>query len=42
MADNEIIEIRQVQEMSDFPPDVQKAAEGLSAMQAKTGGSSRQ
>ena len=29
MADNEIIEIRQVQEMSDFPPDVQKAAEGL-------------
>ncbi len=26
---NEIIEIRQVQEMSDFPPDVQKAAEGF-------------
>jgi len=24
--DNEVIEIRQVQEMSDFPPDVQKAA----------------
>jgi hypothetical protein len=24
--DNEVIEVRQVQEMSDFPPDVQKAA----------------
>ena len=33
MADNEIIEIRQVQEMEDFPPDVQKAAEGFTAMQ---------
>jgi hypothetical protein len=39
MADNEIIEIRQVQEMSDFPPDVQKAAEGFSEMQAKASGS---
>lgn len=35
MADNEIIEIRQVQGMSDFPPDVQKAAEGFDAMQAR-------
>jgi hypothetical protein len=35
MADNEIIEIRQVQEMSDFPTDVQKAAEGFEAMQAQ-------
>ena len=35
MADNEIIEIRQVQEMSDFPPEVQKAAEGFDAMQAR-------
>lgn len=26
---NEIIEIRQVQEMSDFPPDVQAAAAGF-------------
>ncbi|AMA60395.1 YciI family protein [Bradyrhizobium sp. CCGE-LA001] len=26
---NEIVEIRQVQEMSDFPPDVQQAAAGL-------------
>jgi hypothetical protein len=34
MADNEIIEIRQVQEMSDFPADVQEAAEGLSAMRS--------
>ena len=28
-SDNEIIEIRQVQEMSDFPPDVQEAAAGF-------------
>ena len=26
MGDNEIIEVRRVQEMSDFPPDVQQAA----------------
>ncbi|MFK4510174.1 YciI family protein [Bradyrhizobium daqingense] len=26
---NEIVEIRQVQEMSDFPPDVEQAAAGL-------------
>ena len=26
---NEIVEIRQVQEMADFPPDVQQAAAGL-------------
>jgi hypothetical protein len=32
-SENEIIEIRQVQEMSDFPPDIQKAAEGFEAMQ---------
>jgi uncharacterized protein YbaA (DUF1428 family) len=30
---NETIEIRQVQEMEDFPADVQKAAEGFSALQ---------
>jgi len=29
---NEIIEIRQVQEMGDFPPEVQKAAEGFAEM----------
>ncbi|WP_061025005.1 YciI family protein [Bradyrhizobium sp. CCH5-F6] len=28
-APNEIIEIRQVQEMSDFPPEVQQAAAGF-------------
>ena len=28
-SDNEVIEIRQVQEMSDFPPDVQQAASGF-------------
>jgi uncharacterized protein YndB with AHSA1/START domain len=33
-ADNETIEIRQVQEMEDFPPDVQAAASGFSEMQA--------
>jgi hypothetical protein len=29
MGDNEIIEVRQVQELAEFPPDVQKAAAGL-------------
>ena len=29
-SENEIIEIRQVQEITDFPPDVQQAAEGFS------------
>src|SRR5688572_5085906 len=33
MGDNEIIEVRQVQEMEDFPPDVQKAAAGFEQMQ---------
>ncbi|MDD5323338.1 MAG: YciI family protein [Methylococcales bacterium] len=32
-SDNEIIEIRQVQEFSDFPADVQEAAAGFSEMQ---------
>lgn len=32
---NETIEIRQVQEMEDFPEDVQKAAEGFKEMQEK-------
>lgn len=31
-GDNEVIEIRQVQEMEDFPADVQKAAEGFSEL----------
>jgi hypothetical protein len=33
---NETIEIRQVQEMTDFPPEVQKAAEGFTEMQTRT------
>jgi hypothetical protein len=33
MADNEIVEVRQVQEMTDFPEDVQKAASGFTEMQ---------
>jgi len=33
----EIIEIRQVQEMSDFPADVQEAAAGFNELQAKSG-----
>ncbi|BCP54624.1 transcription initiation protein [Kaistia sp. 32K] len=32
-GENEVIEIRQVQEMEDFPEDVQKAAAGFEAMQ---------
>jgi hypothetical protein len=35
MSDNEIIEIRQVQEFEDFPADVQQAAAGFSEMQAQ-------
>src|SRR6186713_2197606 len=31
-GENEIIEVRQVQEMSDFPPDVQQAAAGFTEM----------
>jgi hypothetical protein len=36
-GENETIEIRQVQEMEDFPPDVQKAAQGFEEMQTKAG-----
>lgn len=32
-SDNEVIEIRQVQEMSDFPPDVREAAAGFDELQ---------
>jgi hypothetical protein len=35
-SDNEIIELRQVQEFDDFPADVQKAAEGFKEMQARS------
>jgi hypothetical protein len=34
-SENEVIEIRQVQEMSDFPDDVQEAAAGFTEMQAE-------
>jgi hypothetical protein len=36
-SDNEIIEVRQVQEFSDFPADVQEAAAGFVEMQAQSG-----
>jgi hypothetical protein len=36
-SDNEVIEIRQVQELSDFPPDVRAAAESFSEIQAAVG-----
>ena len=35
-SDNEIIEVRQVQELADFPADVQKAAAGFTEMQAES------
>ena len=35
-SDNEVIEIRQVQELSDFPADVQEAAAGFSELQKRT------
>ena len=35
-GDNEVIEIRQVLELTDFPDDVQKAAAGFSEMQGRS------
>jgi hypothetical protein len=32
---NEVIEVRQVQEFADFPPDVQEAASGFEKLQKK-------
>ena len=32
-GENEVIEVRQVQELADFPPEVQRAAAGLPEMQ---------
>jgi hypothetical protein len=32
MSNNEIIEVRQIHEMSDFPDDVQQAAEGFESL----------
>lgn len=37
-SNNEVIEIRQVQEMADFPADVQEAAAGFAEMQGKAVG----
>jgi hypothetical protein len=36
-SEKEVIEIRQVQEFSDFPADVQEAAAGFREMQAQSG-----
>jgi hypothetical protein len=36
-SENEVIEVRQVQEMSDFPADVQKVAAGFPEMQPQYG-----
>jgi hypothetical protein len=36
-SENEIIEVRQVQEFEDFPADVQDAAAGFQEMQAQSG-----
>src|SRR6267378_1408084 len=35
-SENEVIEVRQVQEFTDFPADVQKAAAGFPEMQAQS------
>lgn len=40
-GENEMIEVRQVQEMSDFPPDVQEAAAGFTEMQQNAGQKSK-
>ena len=34
-ADNEIIEVRQMQEFSDFPAEIQQAAAGFSELRAQ-------
>jgi len=36
-GDKEVIEIRQVQEMADFPADVQEAAAGFQELQTRAG-----
>ena len=36
-SDNEVIEVRQVHEFSDFPADVQEAAAGFAEMQEQVG-----
>lgn len=39
-GDNEVIEIRQVQELSDFPADIQEIAGRLPDLQGRPGRSS--
>ena len=39
-SENEVIEVRQVHEFSEFPPDVQRAAAGFPEMQAGGRGAS--
>jgi len=36
-GENEVIEVRRVQEMEDFTPEIQEAAAGFAEMQAKGG-----
>ncbi len=36
-SDNEVIEVRQVRELAEFPADVQEAAAGFAEMQTKPG-----
>jgi len=36
-SENEVVEVRQVQEFADFPADVQEAAAGFPEMQARAG-----
>lgn len=36
-SENEVIEVRQVQELADFPADVQEAAAGFSELQGQSG-----
>ena len=38
MGDSEIIEVRQIQEMGDFPADVQKAAKGFEQLKNAAAG----
>jgi hypothetical protein len=37
-SENEVIEVRQVQEFEDFPADVKEAAKGFKEMQEGKGG----
>jgi hypothetical protein len=41
-AENEVIEVRQVQELSDFPDDVQQAAAGFDEMRTQVAGGGKQ